>query len=232
MQVIQGVIDDKAISAEEADRLSAAMIEYYPELLDLVPIEEPADSIPDKSVETRVTPLLVVEPETRFGLTEEQRMGLWRERIFAGRRARRDAGIRYPIGVVDTIQIGAVIRLQGRVSLMPELDPADPTAAMRKMRVMTPGTDITVVGVAVDNSQLLWYEVRTVGASGSEMTGWVIAPALVTQLPKDNWSKNLDLDEQLREQYIQELLREHSLSIGQLDTISIEAARKNWPIPL
>jgi len=45
MQAIQGIINDKAISSEEAERLRTAMVEYFPDLADIALTEEPVDSM-------------------------------------------------------------------------------------------------------------------------------------------------------------------------------------------
>ncbi len=45
MQAIQGVVGDEEITAEEADRLCDAMIDYFPDLADMVPSEEPPDTV-------------------------------------------------------------------------------------------------------------------------------------------------------------------------------------------
>jgi flagellar basal body-associated protein FliL len=51
MQMMQVIMNDNQVSAEEADQMAESMIDYYPELEEYYLTQEPADSMaPDSSI--------------------------------------------------------------------------------------------------------------------------------------------------------------------------------------
>lgn len=170
-------------------------------------------------------------------LNKRQRRSIWKERVHAERRARRDARAKYPnrYSLVDTLPVGTIIHLSDTTYLMPDYDPDDVWVATKVQKTVLPGATATVIGVVIDKSGFLWYETEIleypIRIGGTTDTGWVIASGLMSQMPVENFLKSIDLEDFLRQVYIKELLHQHNISKLQLDSISWEAEREQWPLP-
>jgi len=169
--------------------------------------------------------------------TGKQRRSIWEERVQAEQRARKDACAKYPnrYSLVDTLPVGTIIHLFDTTYLMPEYDPKDISAAIAKRGAVLPGATAIVIGVAVSKGGTLWYETEILEyplrIDGTTDKGWVIASALMRQMPVENFWKSLDLEDSLRQVYIQELLHQYNISKLQLESISWEAEREQWQLP-
>jgi len=83
--------------------------------------------------------------------------------------------------VVDPkgLKVGGTYRLPRGVPLMPELNPSDPLAAMRKM--VPPGGSIAVISLS-EKRGVPWYEVDAYNAANDMIgRGWVNSAALLGQ---------------------------------------------------
>ena len=76
----------------------------------------------------------------------------------------------------DGLVVGESYRFSGKVPLMPELDPADPIAAIRRVIEITPGSVVRVVETA-DQRGTPWYGVML--ARSESTTGWINSTALI-----------------------------------------------------
>jgi len=79
------------------------------------------------------------------------------------------------------LKVGGTYRLPRGAPLMPELNPSDPLAAMRKMLRVPPGGSIAVISVS-EKRGVPWYEVDAYNAANDVIgRGWVNSTALVGQ---------------------------------------------------
>lgn len=102
-----------------------------------------------------------------------------------GRVIRRDVLVPYPIDATNVGQTrfadplslvsATTYRASGEVPLAPELNPADPIAAIASIRRLSPGEEFTVLE-ATKRSNTPWYRVRTRLGEG-----WINSTALLGQ---------------------------------------------------
>ena len=88
-----------------------------------------------------------------------------------------------PSVVVDPkgLKVGGTYRLPRGAPLMPELNPSDPLAAIRKMLQVPPGGSIAVISVS-EKRGIPWYQVDAYDAVKEVIgRGWVNSTALVGQ---------------------------------------------------
>ena len=117
---------------------------------------------------------------------------------------------------------------------MPELEPVDPTAALKKMRRLPPLTTIKVLRVAV-KQQSSWYFVEATSPSKFSLgSGWINGVALMGQGQvglKEQLKKQAELENRLKDEYEDKLAEKYGLTREQLERISIEGIEKDWPFP-
>ena len=117
---------------------------------------------------------------------------------------------------------------------MPELEPADPLAALAKMQHLPPQTNIKVLKVAMKSSTP-WYFVKATSRLGYSLgSGWINSSALMGQgqvEPLEQMGKQGELRARLVDENERELAKKHGLTREQLDKISIEAIENYWPFP-
>lgn len=84
------------------------------------------------------------------------------------------------------LQKGGVYTISKETPLMPEFEPADPIAAIAKLKKLPPGSVITVLSIRIKvNSP--WYKVKAKSATGLSIgEGWINSIALIGQDIKIN----------------------------------------------
>ncbi len=84
------------------------------------------------------------------------------------------------------LQKGGVYTISKETPLMPEFEPADPIAAIAKLKKLPPGSVITVLSIRIKvNSP--WYKVKAKSATGLSIgEGWINSIALIGQDIKKN----------------------------------------------
>jgi hypothetical protein len=193
-----------------------------------------ADSRVDTRVKTELIAQLTAKPETKHGLSESKRKEIFRALVLAEDRADSEAQRRFPLEPTEHLAVGQTMALSRQTPLMPELDPADPMAAIQRMRQLPAGSRIHIQAVARKHGSP-WYQVRASSRSGSSLgSGWINGTALSGQSsadPKVQLRKQGDLMDTLTKKYEQEIGARHSLTQEQLDQISVEGISKNWPMP-
>ncbi len=177
---------------------------------------------------------LGAKPEERFGLSEERRKEIWKELILIERRATEEAQERYPLDPTQSFQVGKVFQLSERTPLMPEMEPADPIAALERMRYLPPRTSIKVLRVVIKSSSP-WYFVEATSSLGYSLSsGWVNSFALMGQgqtNPKEQMNKQCELMHRLDNKYEGEVAKKYGLTLEQLKEIALEGLTKDWPFP-
>jgi hypothetical protein len=79
------------------------------------------------------------------------------------------------------LRVGWRYSLSRETSLMPELEPADPMAAIARIRIIPRGGSIRILSSAF-HEETRWYEVEAYDSSGVQAgTGWVNSIALIGQ---------------------------------------------------
>ncbi|NQS90560.1 hypothetical protein HQ584_12320 [Patescibacteria group bacterium] len=186
------------------------------------------------SINERQIAQLGAESEKRFGLSEEKRKEIWKELILVEDRARKEAEEQYPLDQTQSLRVGQVFQLSKETPLMPELEPADPMAALQKMRRLSPRTTIKVLRVAM-KQQTPWYFVEAKSPSKASLgSGWINSIALMGQSqvdPKEQLGKQAELESRLKDKHEDELAKKYGLTREQLEKISIEGLEKDWPFP-
>lgn len=195
-------------------------------------------SYDDKSPAISINELQIAEltakAEERFGLSEKKRKEIYKEAISAGRRARIEAEKEHPIDPTQSLRAGQVYQLTNKTPLMPELEPADPIEAMRRVKQLPPNVTIKVLSVSMKQNTP-WYQVEAKGPSNSIIgTGWINSIALMGQgvvKPKEQLRKQAELMDQLRDKYKNELAQKYGLTREQLEAITTEGLEKDWAFP-
>ena len=192
------------------------------------------DVEPTISINERQITQLGAKPEERFGLSEEKRKEIWKEHVLVEDRARKEAEEQYPLDPTQSLRVGQVFLLSKETPLMPELESADPMAALQKMRRLPPQVTIKVLRVAM-KQQTRWYFVEATSPSKISLgSGWINSIALMGQGrvdPKQQLEKQAELENRLKEKYEDELAKEYGLTREQLEKISLEGIEKDWPFP-
>lgn len=188
----------------------------------------------DTQVKTELISQLTAKPEVRSGLSESTRKEIFRAIVLAEDRADSEAQQRYPLEPAEHLAVGQTMSLSRQTPLMPELDPADPMAALQRMKQLPPGSQISVVAVSRKHT-VPWYQVRASAPSGSSLgSGWINGTALRGQStfdPREQLRKQGDLMDTLTKKYKKEIATKHNLTEEQMSQISVEGISKNWPMP-
>lgn len=192
------------------------------------------DAGPSVSINKRQIARLGAKPEEKFGLSEEKRMEIFGELVLIERRALKEADEKFPIEPEKSLQVGQKFRLTKDTPLMPELEPADPIAAIERIRTLPPRTIIKVLTVSTKGSKP-WYFVEARSRSkGLIGKGWVNSTALIGQAQVDfkkQIAKQIQLQERLIERYENKLAGKYHLTRKQLEEIGTEGETKDWPVP-
>ncbi|MDD4818156.1 MAG: hypothetical protein PHI85_09325 [Victivallaceae bacterium] len=78
------------------------------------------------------------------------------------------------------LEIGKSYFLSAETVLSPEVDPADPISAMKKMKKIAPNTRITVNEIEYKSGSP-WYFVDVNTSSGQSVSGWINSAGLIAQ---------------------------------------------------
>lgn len=170
------------------------------------------------------------EPEELFGLLEEKRKEIWKELILIERRAMKEAEKQYPLE--QSLSVGQIFTLSKETPLMPELEPADPMAAIEKVQRLPPLVTIKILKVVM-KQQTPWYFIEATSPSKLSLgSGWINSVALIGQVDlKEQLQKQVELENRLINKYKDELRKKYGLTAEQLEKISSEGLEKNWPFP-
>ena len=172
------------------------------------------------------------EPKSKY--QETTRKEIFKAIGLAEDRADSEAQQRHPLEPADHLAVGQSMSLSRQTPLMPELDPADPMAAIQRMRQLPAGSQIRVVAVS-DKHAALWYQVHASSPSGLSLgSGWINRTALRGQSPldlKEQLRKQGELMDMLMKEYKQEIAAKYDLTEKDLIQISVEGISKNWPMP-
>lgn len=211
------------------DHFSSGMGQYIAMLS-----KEGEDSPLDIRVKTELISQLGANPEAKHGLSEETRKEVFLDLVRAEDRALIEAEQTCPLEPTRFLTVGQTFTLSKKTSLMPELEPVDPMAALRRVKELPPGSQITVLRTAQKNS-VPWYEVRASSSNGRSLgSGWINSTALMGQStldPKDQLRKQSEMMSTLTEKYEAEIANRYGLTEEQLQEISTEGLTKNWPFP-
>jgi len=192
------------------------------------------DVKPTISINERQIAQLSAKPEELFGLPEEKRKEIWKELVLVEDRARKEAEERYPLDPTQSLRVGQVFQLSKETPLAPELEPADPMAALQRIQRLPLRTTIKVLRVAM-KQQTPWYFVEATSPSKSSLgSGWINGAALMGQGqvdPEQQLKKQAELENRLKDKYEDELAKKHGLAREQLEKISTEGLEKDWPFP-
>ena len=192
------------------------------------------DVKPTININERQIAQLDAKPEERFGLSEEKRKEIWKELVLVERRASKEAEERYPLDPTQSLRVGQALQLSRVTALMPGLEPADPMAALQRMRKLPPRTTIKVLKVTTKR-QTPWYFVEAKSPSKASLgSGWINSIALMGQSQvetKRQMRKLNELWDKLQDEYEKEIAKEYGLTRKQLDEITTEAFAKDWPFP-
>ncbi|MCK4326690.1 hypothetical protein KAW55_08050 [bacterium] len=198
------------------------------------------DRIVFKEIEGEETVLREKEEEEKVEkvvslaeLSEKKRKKIWEELVLAERRARKEAEGQYPIVASgQSLRVGQAFQLTKETPLMPELEPADPMAALQKMRRLPSGATIKVLRV-VKKHQTPWYFVKATSPSKPSLgSGWINSIALIRQGDfEEQMEKQSELEDRLIDKYKDELAKKYGLTREQLVKIVVEGAKKHWPFP-
>jgi len=194
-----------------------------------------SDVKPTININERQIAQLDAKPDERFGLSEEKRKEIWKELVLVERRARKEAEERYPLDLTQqSLRVGQVFQLSEETPLMPELEPADPMAALQRMRRLPPRTTIKVLKLAMKR-QTQWYLVEAKSPSKASLgSGWINSIALIGQAQVDSMKqmeKQFELESRLKDNYKNKLAKKYGLTCEQLDEITTEAFAEDWPFP-
>jgi uncharacterized membrane protein YkoI len=173
------------------------------------------------------------EPEEKFGLSEQKRREIYKKLVITEDRAMKEAAQKYPSVPTDHLQIDQQFQLSKETPLMPELDPIDPTEALKKIKRLAPGTTIKVEKIA-EKWGTIYYFVEASNSKRYIGSGWINSIALIGQSqvdPQEQSQKQADLMEQLEDKYKDELAGEYGLTREQLGKIALEDLDKGWPLP-
>ena len=186
------------------------------------------------SINERQIAQLGAKPEERFGLSEKKRKEIWKELVLVEDRARKEAEGRYPLDPTQSLRVGQVLQVSKETPLMPELEPADPMAALQRMRRLPLRTTIKVLRVTM-KQQTPWYFVEAKSPSKASLgSGWINSVALMGQSqvdPNEQLEKQAELESRLKDVYEDKLAKKYGLTREQLEKISIEGIEKDWPFP-
>lgn len=192
------------------------------------------DGKPTISINERQIAQLGAKPKERFGLSEKKRKEIWQELVLAEDRARKRAEEQYPLDPTQSLRVGQVFPLSKQTPLMPELEPADPMAALQKMRRLPPETTIKVLRVAMKKQTAFYFVEATSPSKVSRGSGWINSIALIGQGQVDSGKqleKQAELENRLIDKYKDELAKKYGLTRKQLGEISLEVFKKDWSFP-
>lgn len=174
------------------------------------------------------------KPEVKFGLQEGKIRAIFREIVSAEDVAAQQAEARFPLEPASHLKVGQSVRFSKETPLMPELEPADPMAALSKIRRLPPGTRIEIAQVATKQGTP-WYAVKVFDGSGAVVdTGWVNSVALMGQFRVDDKAKlrkQAEYEQELKEKYLKQIAKKHGLTVKQLQEIGDEGISEDWPFP-
>ncbi len=192
------------------------------------------DIKPTISINERQIVQLRAKPEERFDLSEEKRKEIWEELLLSEDRARKEAEQQYPLDPTQSLRVGQVFELSKETPLMPELEPADPMAAMQRVLRLPPRTSIKILGVGM-KQQTLWYSVEATSPSKSSSAGgWINSITLMGQGPVDTnqqLEKQVELEKHAREKHEKDIAKKYGLTLEQLHEIYLEGIVKDWAFP-
>jgi len=169
------------------------------------------------------------QPEEKFGFSEEKRKEIFFEIVQAEDKATKDAIEKYPTPYTDDLQIGQEYQLSKETPLMPELEPADPIAALEAIKQIPAGKTIKIIKIET-KEKTAWYYVEPEGIGH----GWINSIALIGQFEEaeqQQFNNQIDFERMLAEEYKKELAGGYNLTEEQLSEISIEGVTKHWPMP-
>jgi hypothetical protein len=183
----------------------------------------------DTQIRTELIAQLDRPPEEKFGLSEATRREIFEAIVRAEDKANAEAEKRYPFDPMLSLSVGETFPLSKETPLITERNPTDPIAALSRMKRLPAGSQISITGVEDDNNHLV-YQVRV----GSLESGWIDSIALMGQSSVDptiQMHKQTEMSDQLTEKYTVQIAHQYDLTEEQLDEISTEALKKNWPFP-
>ena len=179
--------------------------------------------------QTQVTTQNQEQSEEKFGLSEQKRKEVFFEMAQAEDRATKEATKKYPTPYSEYLQVGKKYQLSKDTSLMPELEPADPTAALQETKLIPAGRNINIIKTAT-KGKTPWYYVKAEGIG----YGWINSIALIGQFEKaesQQLDNQIELERTLTDKYKKEIAKKYNLTDEQLTKISVEGVTKHWPMP-
>lgn len=166
----------------------------------------------------------------RFGLTEEQRIQVYKEYLDINSRAAEETWPTAASAIPEEyLRPGNTAKLTRNTPLMPVMGPTDPRQALLDSRILTPGLTIIVKEVAKKGDSP-WYRVNVNDARGSMIaTGWINSVALTGQIKppaEESSDARGDREERLVKKYRRELAKKYHITTNQLEKIIDEAPSK------
>jgi len=161
------------------------------------------------------------------GLSQTEKKQIFHEILESENRAVNEAQANYPVPYYENLEIGQSYRLSAQTPLMPELNPQDPIAAIAQIKDIPAETSIKILKT-VNKQRTPWYQVEVAGFG----QGWINSHALIGQFQAEEttqFDRQFELEEELIEQYNQEIIQKHGLSENELYKIIVEGVENNWP---
>lgn len=187
---------------------------------------------PDVDVNDRLLAALKEKPVEKFGLSEAKRREVWTQLVRAEDRAMKEAEAKYPLEPHKALKVGQEMVLTKQTPLMPDLEPS--IAALSRIRRLPTGASIRVLRVA-KKSFAPWYQVVARSPGGSSLgTGWINSMALSGQIKvngREQLGKQADYQRNLKDQCETQIAKDYGLTEEQLNAISVEGIKKQWPMP-
>lgn len=188
-----------------------------------------------------VKPDRASKPTAARKLTEQRKRQIYGELESAWKRATQEAKDTHPDDPTQSLKVGQTFRLSKQTPLVPEIKPADPLAAMKRTRQLSPGAVIKIMKIERPHGYGAWYYVEArdstvfveakTGRGNLIGRGWVNSLALMGQA-KTNLDEQVlrqhRLKTRLNEKYEKALARKHGLSLEQLSEINTEAVENGW----
>ncbi len=189
---------------------------------------------PHINVNEKLLAVLKRKPVVKFGLTEEQRKGIFKDVVRAEDRSMKEADAKYPLEPHKAVQVGQELGLTERTALMPWHEARGPSGGLEKIRHIQAGSRIRILRVQKKKFGP-WYEVNVFDGSGRALgSGWINSMALFRQIKVNGpevLGKQADYSRKLKAGYDADIAKRHGLSAEQLEAISVEGLEKQWPMP-
>jgi hypothetical protein len=180
---------------------------------------------------------LKLPPETRHGLSENERKEIFKRLVSAEDETLHRAEAEYPMDPTQSLSVGDTFQLTKDTPLVADPEPTDPLMSLKQMRTIPARAYIRIEKVYQSKRSIAthWYAVDCLNQQKQYLgSGWVNSMALMGQGNIDI-KRQLELqsirEEELREERKSAISQELNISRELLDELEKEGLEKNWPLP-